>query len=367
MAGAALRLLLLLTAAVGGLPGVRALHAYGHAYSRPADFTDEQIRQVAERFEVFTVEKGCAAQKYGPRSSTAATIGTAKRIKALASGVKVLMYWNAAIHYDMYECEAEVQPSWLIPGAGGHKQAYYNYSVPAFRNWWVKCAVDAVLGSSGLLNGVFLDATPKVADGQCSTAGPLAQRYWNEVRLAGTFSLASHSLSHTNLNSPCAEQMVDQIRSHLGAAAVVIDNGFYLAGKYPHALRLAGESAWEHSGTAYTESVAGIGAWAAPPLPTELEQAIEHLGWIANASAAHPTLRMIGHGNIQTNTTVDTAGGPLDPLFEFGLAKYMLVTSSMANGWFLANSGYSIDGAPPCHLPPPQSFPHANPISSCAP
>eukprot|EP01043_Picozoa_sp_COSAG02_P052415 COSAG02_NODE_5642_length_4160_cov_2.781335_4_plen_104_part_00 len=31
-------------------------------------------------------------------------------------------------------------------------------------------------------------------------------------------------------------------------------------------------------------------------------------------------------------------------MFEFGLAKYMLVTYSMSNGWFLANSGYSIDG-----------------------
>ena len=32
-------------------------------------------------------------------------------------------------------------------------------------------------------------------------------------------------------------------------------------------------------------------------------------------------------------------------MFEFGLAKYMLVTASMAHGWFLANSGsYSIDG-----------------------
>ena len=103
-------LLRLLTGAVAAAHVADALHAYGHAYSRPADFTDEEIRQVADRFEIFTVEKGSAAQKYGPRSSTAATIGTAKRIKALDSHVKVLMYWNAAIHYDMYECETEVQP-----------------------------------------------------------------------------------------------------------------------------------------------------------------------------------------------------------------------------------------------------------------
>ena len=310
------RTLLLLLAAAAAAAGVaEALHAYGHAYSRPADFSDEEIRQVADRFEIFTVEKGCAVQKYGPQSSTAATIGTAKRIKRLDSHVKVLMYWNAAINYAMYECEADVQPSWLIPGAGHHKQSYYNYSVPAFRDWWVKCAVDAVRGSSGLLDGLFLDATPKVADGQCFTAGPLAQRYWNE--------------------------MVDQIRSRLGAAAVVIDNGFFLAGKYPHALQLAGESAWSHSGTTYTESIAGVGRWAAPPLPTELEQAVEHLEWVANAADSHPTLTMIGHGNIESNAT-DT--GHLSPEFEFGLAKYMLVTHSISRGWFLANSGYSIDG-----------------------
>ena len=56
-------------------------------------------------------------------------------------------------HYNMYECEASVQPSWVIPGPNGHAESYYNYSVPEFRTWWVKCAVDAVTGSQTLLDG----------------------------------------------------------------------------------------------------------------------------------------------------------------------------------------------------------------------
>lgn len=32
-----------------------ALHAYGHAYSRPDDFTAAQLAEVASRFQIFTV------------------------------------------------------------------------------------------------------------------------------------------------------------------------------------------------------------------------------------------------------------------------------------------------------------------------
>ena len=297
-------------------PG-QALHAYGHAYSRPHDFTDAQISAVAARFEIFTVEKGSAQDIYGPRSSIAATIATAKRIKAVNDNVKVLMYWNAAMHYDMYECETEVQPSWLIPGPGHHKQAFYNYSVSAFREWWVRCALTAVARSGGLLSGVFLDATPKVADGQCYTKGPMALAYWGS--------------------------MVDQIRAELGPDAVVIDNGFFLAGKYPHNIQLAGMDAWKHSGTTYTESVAAVGMDKA----VNPEKDIADLRWIAEASASAPSsLQMIGHGTFCSDGVDhnDNSSSALDPEFEFGLAKYLLVTRTVQDGWFLANCNYSIDG-----------------------
>ena len=103
--------------------------------------------------------------------------------------------------------------------------------------------------------------------------------------------------------------MVDQIRSALGDGAVVIDNGFYLAGKYPKTKQLAGADAWEHSGTAYTESVSSVGPGVpgSPLTPDALEQAVQHLRWIANASASHPDLRMIGHGSINVNSTAYTS------------------------------------------------------------
>ena len=41
-----------------------------------------QIAAVASRFEIFTVEKSTAENTYGPNSSIAATIGTAKRFGA---------------------------------------------------------------------------------------------------------------------------------------------------------------------------------------------------------------------------------------------------------------------------------------------
>ena len=57
----------------------------------------------------------------------------------------------------------KVQPDWLLspdPYRIGHGS--YSASVPAFRAWWVQCAVEAVLKSNGSLDGLFLDATPKV-------------------------------------------------------------------------------------------------------------------------------------------------------------------------------------------------------------
>jgi hypothetical protein len=291
-------------------PPAAALRAYGHAYSRPDDFSDDQIAAIASRFEVFTVEKSTDTNKYGPHSSIAATVGTAKRIKALNNSVQVLMYWNAALHYGTYECESEVQPSWVFHKAG-HAQPYYNYSVFAFREWWTQCAVDAFWGSGGYINGVFLDATPKVASGQTGGPGPADLKLWGE--------------------------MVDAMKARLGPGAIVIDNGFFLGGVGSHATKLAGVDAWKHTGAAYAESMSSIGSGAKDP-----EQDIEHLRWLANASAANPQLELIGHGNIRANSS--SAGGALDPEFEFGLAKYMLVAASMKSGWFLANSGYSIDG-----------------------
>lgn len=45
--------------------GTAGLNAYGHAYSRPHDFTASEYAQIASKFAVFTVEKNHAADVYG--------------------------------------------------------------------------------------------------------------------------------------------------------------------------------------------------------------------------------------------------------------------------------------------------------------
>jgi hypothetical protein len=283
------------------------LNAYGHAYSRPNDFTAAQYTKITSDFKIFTVEKEHAVNVYGNHSarrpfntnSIAATVGTARKIKALKPSTKVLMYWNAAIHFNFYECESEVQASWTYPDPSGKNRIFYNYSVPAFRDWWVKCAIDAVHGSEGALSGLFFDAIPKVDK---------------------AFGIVEWG------------KMVDEIRKALGPDAILLDNGFFLKQK------LAGTDAWAHTGWSYVESLKTIGT---SPTFTP-EQDVQAMSWLANASRAYPNRTLVGHGDISTKS--GAVAGALDPKFVFGLAKYLLITSSSENGWFLANDGgYSID------------------------
>jgi|TARA_B110000208_G_scaffold13126_1_gene16051 hypothetical protein len=284
-----------------------ALHAYGHAYSRPNDFTPAQYAQIAARFEIFTVEKDHAASVYGnataakpfTTNSIAASVGTARKIKAINPAVKVLMYWNSALFFDLYECEADVdKKAWLMPGPPHKpKPLFYNYSVPAMRKWWVKCAIDAVQSSGGALDGLFFDATPKLAAAK-------ATALWGS--------------------------MVDEIRAALGADAILLDNGFFLSSSGE---MLGGDDAWSHTKFGYIESLEKIGHIES--LKT-VENSLLYLSDVSNASALHPapTRRFIGHGDDFSDAT-----------FAYSLATYMMVTSSMKEGWFLANNGsYSIDG-----------------------
>ncbi len=301
---------------LGAISPAFAINAYGHAYSRPLDFSPQQYQEIASRFSVFTVEKAHAASVYGNASalppfktnSIASTIGTARKIKAINASVKVLMYWNAALHFNFYECESQVQPSWVMPSPPGSrmKVPFYNYSVPEFREWWVKCAVDAISNSSGALSGLFLDATPKVAEQDHNT-----ELY------------AQHLLSN---NMDNWGSMVDQIRKALGPDAIIIDNGFFRTGS---GQKLAGDDAWSHTTCSYTESMSGVGT----PSYSSPANGMALLLWVANASQAHPYPNrvLIGHGGMEDTTA-----------FMFGLAKYLLVTSTVANGWFLANDGYGI-------------------------
>jgi hypothetical protein len=127
--------LLLLSPCVSVLP-------YGHAFQTPGDFSEPEYAFIAATYPIFTVEKRHASGVYGnpsapagsPRrfNSIAASVGTALKIKALNPAARVLMYWNAVLHYNMYECEEEVQPSWLLR-RGAQPQLVYNYSAAGFR------------------------------------------------------------------------------------------------------------------------------------------------------------------------------------------------------------------------------------------
>ena len=84
--------------------GATALLAYGHAYQSPGDFTETEYASIAARFPVFTVEKRHASRIYGNASahgtpafynSIAASVGTARKIKALNASARVLtMDWQ---------------------------------------------------------------------------------------------------------------------------------------------------------------------------------------------------------------------------------------------------------------------------------
>ena len=283
------------------LPSV-ALQRYGHAYSRPDDFTPDQYASIARLFPIFTVEKAHAANVYGNASapapfktnSIAATVGTAKKIHAINASTKVLMYWNSALHYNMYECESQAKPGYYyLTPTKPNGPPFWNYSNPDFREFWVKCAVDAVRNSGGELSGLFLDGNPKL---EAADAVP----FWGA--------------------------MVDKLRAAL-PDAIIIDNGFFLT---PSGAELAGEDCWSHTGNSYAESMAGIPATGKR---ANLTNALRHLRWIANSTAAHPDRTLIGHGTSGNEST-----------FRFGMAKYLAVTASVKNGWFLANQGYSIDG-----------------------
>ena len=95
--------------------------------------------------------------------------------------------------------------------------------------------------------------------------------------------------------------------------------------------RLAGDDAGAHSGTGYVGLLASGGDHAGKfPSHLTLQQEVDMLGWLANATAAHPERALWGHGFNGSS-------------FEFGLAKYPLVAPSQRDGFFQGNTGYRID------------------------
>ena len=295
--------LLLLSPCVSILP-------YGHAFNTPGDFSEAEYAFIAATYPVFTVEKRHASGVYGnpsapagsPRkfNSIAASVGTARKIKALNPAARVLLYWNAMLHYNMYECEEDVQPSWL-KARGSQPQPVYVYSEAAFRAWWVSCAVDALRNSSGALDGLFIDAAPKV----------------ERLSDNGTQALA------------LLGEMLDDIRRQYPGAFVLF-NGDFLE---PGGNVLAKSTVLlPHADAVYVESMANL----ATDRADNPARTIAYLNFVAaSASAKVPAgKQLFAHGHL------DPASA--ERSFTFGLAIFLLVAPDPSKGWFLANDGYSV-------------------------
>jgi len=283
---------------------------YGHAFQVPGDFSEAEYAFIAATFPIFTVEKRHASGVYGnpsapagsPRrfNSIAASVGTARKIKALNPTARVLLYWNSALHYNMYECEEEVQPGWLMR-RGAQPQLVYDYSVADFRAWWVSCAVGALRNSSGALDGVFVDAAPKLA--RLSVNGAEAFAHFGE--------------------------MLDEVRRQSPAAFVVFNGNFLEPGG---GVLAKSTELLPHADAVYVESMANL----ATDRADDPARTIAFLNFVAaSASAEVPAGKQF------------FAHGLLDPAnaersFTFGLAVFLLVAPDPSTGWFLANDGYGV-------------------------
>jgi hypothetical protein len=283
---------------------------YGHAYQTPGDFSEPEYAFIAATYPIFTVEKRHASGVYGtpsapagsPRkfNSIAASVGTALKIKALNPAARVFMYWNAVLHYNMYECEEEVQPSWLM-SRGSQPQQVYNYAVANFRAWWVSCAVGALRNSSGALDGLFIDAAPKLAR--------LSDNATEAYALFG--------------------EMLDEVKRQCPAAFVVFNGNFLEPGG---GVLAKSTELLPHADAVYVESMANL----ATDRADNPARTIAYLNFVAaSASAEVPAgKQFFAHGHL------DPANA--ERSFTFGLAVFLLVAPDPSTGWFLANDGYRV-------------------------
>gem|GEM_PF-3600477 len=174
------------------------IQRYGHGFSEPNDFTPEEYEYIAKNYSIFTVEKRHAWGDYGPKPNTeAATIGTAKKLKKINPDIKVLIYWNIVLNWNFYESQTEfnkhpewVYRDWVFQHANADPVPMYDLNNPEVQEWWVNAIVDPVL--RGDLDGVFLDASPKVPKEQYESLF----------------------------------KMIDKVRAKIGEDKIVIYNGF---------------------------------------------------------------------------------------------------------------------------------------------
>ena len=140
-----------------------------HAGRMDRLLTDEQVRSLAERYPLVTLEKAHGWRRHDDTET--ATLSDAKRLRALAPDITVCAYMNTFIAYPFYRTfdRFEAHPEWTLGRAEGsvRKKAgrwrYFDLRQPDLRSWWLE-TVEQMVGP-GRTDGLFLDALLQVQGG----------------------------------------------------------------------------------------------------------------------------------------------------------------------------------------------------------
>ena len=267
------------------------IQRYGHGFSDPHDFTPEEYEYIANNYSIFTVEKRHAWADYGEKPNTeAATIGTAKKLKEINPEIKVLMYWNIVLNWNFYESQSEfnkhpewVYRDWVFQIANVKPIPMYDLNNPEVQRWWVNAIADPVL--RGDLDGVFLDASPKVPKEQYESLF----------------------------------KMIDAVRAKIGQDRIVIYNGF----RVDDTTLQGGQEFIDHTSGVFIEF------FFHKPLDTKEEAAF----LFDNLIEAQKKGKMI----IPRGSPRSVLPGTREP-FLFSFASFLLFHGP--NSYYLYNSGY---------------------------
>ena len=269
------------------------IQRYGHGFSDPHDFTPEEYEYIAKNYSIFTVEKRHAWADYGPKPNTeAATIGTAKKLKDINPDIKVLIYWNIVLNWNFYESQTEFNKhpewkygDWEFEHVNIDPRPMYDLNNPEVQEWWINAIADPVL--RGDLDGVFLDAAPKVPK----------EQYESLFR------------------------MIDTLRARIGEDKIVIYNGF----RVDTTVLQGGQDFIDHTSGVYIEF------FLARPNDTKEEAAL----LFDNLIKAEKKGKMIVPCGKPGSVLPGTAQ---EPIF-FNIASFLLFYGP--DSYYLFNSGYS--------------------------
>ena len=269
------------------------IQRYGHGFSDPHDFTPGEYAYIAKNYSIFTVEKRHAWADYGPKPNTeAATIGTAKKLKEINPDIKVLMYWNIVLNWNFYESQTEFNEhpewryrDWEFEHVNIDPIPTYDLNNPEVQEWWINAIADPVL--RGDLDGVFLDAAPKV---------PM-EHY------ASLF------------------KMIDTLRARIGEDKIVIYNGF----RVDSTVLQGGQDFIDHTSGVYIEF------FLARPNDTKEEAALLFDNLIEAQKKGKMIVPCGKPGSVLPGTRQE-------PIF-FNIASFLLFYGP--DSYYLFNSGYS--------------------------